>query len=87
MELGRLVMAQNKKALLDNWWKVRAGWPLGWPGWVGRGFCVGMQKDSCCSVAAAAPPGPAGNWCGGVLADRRQHLISPAAPIFSPCSP
>ncbi len=24
VELGRLVMAQNKKVLLDNWWKVGA---------------------------------------------------------------
>ena len=25
VELGRLVMSQNKKPLLDNWWKVRRG--------------------------------------------------------------
>lgn len=36
VELGRLVIQQNKKQLLDNWWKVGLVW--GWAGdqWVGR---------------------------------------------------
>jgi clathrin heavy chain len=29
VELGRLVMTQNKKVLLDNWWKVRGCWGRG----------------------------------------------------------
>jgi clathrin heavy chain len=36
VELGRLVMAQNKKQLLDNWWKVRC-W--GQKGMAGAGGC------------------------------------------------
>lgn len=43
VELGQLVMTQNKKPLLDNWWKVCAGWPLGWLGWGGEGVCDGVM--------------------------------------------
>lgn len=39
VELGRLVIQQNKKQLLDNWWKVRGG-AGGGGGGVGRG-CAG----------------------------------------------
>ncbi len=45
VELGRLVMSQNKKQLLDNWWKV--GWPVGAAGRVG---CYASNQAWCLST-------------------------------------
>lgn len=46
VELGSLVMSQNKKQLLDNWWKVRGSWG---GGLMGGG--VKLRMGSGCTAA------------------------------------
>lgn len=61
VELGKLVMSQNKKPLLDNWWKVR-GWvwdpkAYAWGSALARGALLSaecLQTHSVSSFTASA---------------------------------
>ena len=63
VELGRLVLSQNKKQLLDNWWKVRgraAAMPLARlaAAWLfGSCHCVDLQAVGCGFLPAGANVG------------------------------